>query len=111
MNKKIYICTPLKEEKFLLDKISSEILKSGDFAFIPPTGQLLNKKVGAKLDKLMIEQCDELWAFGMLGRDCSWEIGYATGLNKKVKIFISIENKVILEEDWMLLIDAEIVEI
>ena len=101
--KKIYICTPLKKEKINLDQIQKQIAQKEVFAFIPPTEQLKDKKLGAKVDKQMIEMCDELWAFGLFGRDCAWEIGYAQGLGKKVKLFIDENNKEILEEDWMTL--------
>ena len=40
-----------------------------------------------------------------------WEVGYALGLGKKVKIFINEKNKEILDEDWMLTINAEIVKL
>lgn len=99
--KKVYICTPLQKHKFDLKKISTEILKEKVFAFIPPVGQLENKELGKMVDKIQIEMCDELWAFGLLGRDCAWEIGYAQGLGKPVKIFIDDENKEMLD-DWML---------
>lgn len=101
--KKVYICTPLKKNKINLDQIQGVLIKEDVFAFIPPTEQLKDKKTGAALDKKMIESCDELWAFGLFGRDCAWEIGYAQGLGKKVKLFIDKKNKIILDEDWMTL--------
>mgnify|MGYP003687626069 CR=1 FL=1 len=101
--KKVYICTPLKKEKINLDQIQKMISTEEVFAFIPPTEQLKDKTLGALIDKKMIENCDELWAFGLFGRDCAWEIGYAQGLGKKVKLFIDEKNKKILEEDWMTL--------
>lgn len=98
----VYICTPLSKDKFNLDYISSRLLEdSNSFAFIPPIGQLDSKSKGAALDKLMIEKCHEVWVFGPIGRDCCWEIGYAQGLGKKVKIFIDDTNKYVIEEDWM----------
>lgn len=109
--KKVYICTPLKSEKFEINSISKIILKENIFAFIPPSEQLLNKKLGAKVDQVMIRSCDELWVFGNFGRDCAWEIGFAQGLNKKVKIFVNKNNKDILKTDWMTLINVEIVNL
>ena len=109
--KLIYICTPLKGEKFLLDKIQKALLAEDVFGFIPPTGQLNSKKLGAELDRKMISLCDELWAFGLLGRDCAWEVGYATGLGKKVRIFKTKENQELIDNDWMTVIGAEIIEL
>jgi len=106
---KVYICTPLAEGKFDLSNITSKLLESGAFAFIPPVGQLQDKDSGAKLDKLAIDQCDELWAFGPIGRDCCWEIGYALGLGKRVKIHLDDSNSYVVEEDWMVSIGAELV--
>lgn len=100
--KKVYISTPLKEEKFNIEDIQSEILKYGVFAFIPPTSQKVNQDQGSKVDKLSIELCDEVWVFGAIGRDCSWEIGFAHGLGKKVILYKSSHNNHIFNEDWML---------
>lgn len=98
---KVYICTPLAPHKLDLTKISKIILKEGVFAFIPPAGQLESKQLGAVLDRKMIEACDELWAFGAIGRDCAWEIGYAQGLGKPTKIYLDDSNDYIRSEDWM----------
>lgn len=106
--KKIYICTPLSQNKFDLSEISKQILKEKVFAFIPPSEQLFEKKLGSSLDKMMIENCDEVWVFGEIGRDCAWEIGYAQGLNKNVIFHVNNKNKHILEEDWMVTINLTI---
>lgn len=109
--KKVYVCTPLKAPKFNLKLITETILKYQVFAFIPPTGQLQDKTNGAILDKLMIENCDEIFVFGLIGRDCAWEIGYATGLNKKVTIFVDESNREMVESDWMTVINVELVRV
>lgn len=107
--KKVYICTPLSDEKFNLKLISLKILNNPDvFAFIPPQGQLCDKELGSRLDKKMIEMCDELWVFGEFGRDCSWEIGYAQGLGKRVIVIRDDSNRGILDEDWMTTINIEL---
>ena len=100
--KKVYICTPLKPEKFQLDSIQRAVLGERVFAFIPPTEEKNNKYQGSMTDRLMIDLCDELWAFGPIGRDCSWEIGYAQGLGKPVRLYADQTNKDIIENDWML---------
>lgn len=108
---KVYISYPMNPEKHNLTEITKIILKHKVFASIPPPGQLESKKIGAELDRLLIEKCEEVWAFGKIGRDCAWELGYAVGLGKNVRIFINDENRYILFEDWMTLINAEICEI
>lgn len=107
--KKVYICTPVSEDKFQLVGISSELLLQKVFAFIPFPGQLQSRKVGAMLDKQMIDLCDEVWVFGVIGRDCAWEIGYANGLNKKVKFYADENNRHILEYDWMTTLNLEVI--
>lgn len=107
---KVYICTPLHGGKFNLDLIQKTILERNVFAFIPAQGQLENKTLGAILDRKMLDEASEVFVFGPIGRDCSWEIGYATGKGKKVTIFLDKTNQDILE-DWMTIIDVEIVHI
>lgn len=108
-SKKIYVCTPLATGKFNLKQIQETLIHNGVFAFIPPTDQLNEKAIGAKVDKQMIELCDELWAFGPIGRDCAWEIGYANGLGKKVKLFVDMMNEHVVQDDWMTVLNIEIV--
>lgn len=99
--KRVYISTPLKPEKFNLDLIQRVILREGVFAFIPPTEEKNDREQGAAVDKLQIELCDELWIFGPIGRDCSWEAGYAAGLGKPVVFFHDDSNDHIRRDDWM----------
>jgi hypothetical protein len=100
-NKKVYVSTPLKPAKFRLDQIQAQIKRAGVFAFIPTTAET-TPAAAAAINKLQIELCDELWVFGPIGRDCSWEIGYAQGLKKPVKFFQTAENEHMVKEDWML---------
>ena len=106
---KVYVCTPLKTEKFKLELISRTLLEQNVFGFIPPQGQLVDKKLGSLLDKRHIDLCNEVWVFGPIGRDCAWEIGYATGLGKNVKIFVDESNMHVINEDWMTVIGVELV--
>lgn len=106
--KRVYVCTPLAAGKFDLELISITLLARNVFAFIPPRGQLNHKTIGAKLDRKMIDACDEVYVFGPIGRDCAWEIGYATGLGKPVTIFQNESNAGMLREDWMTIIDVKI---
>lgn len=109
--KKVYVSYPMNPKKHQMNVIQNELLKGDVFPSIPPAGQLENKILGSAFDKKLIENCDEVWAFGEIGRDCSWELGFAVGLNKKVRIFIDASNSEILIEDWMTLINAEIVDL
>lgn len=107
---KVYISTPLMGDKFNLKKITEVLLVSPlVFAFIPPVGQLSDKDNGALLDKNAILLCDEVWVFGKIGRDCSWEIGFARGLGKPVKLFMTKEEIEYIQEDWMTFLDVTIV--
>jgi nucleoside 2-deoxyribosyltransferase len=98
--KRIYVCTPLKSGKFDLPLIV-KTLPEDVFAYIPPTDPTKPKIEGALLNRKMIDLCDEVWVFGPLGRDCSWEIGYAEGLGKKIIVHINNNNQDVLN-DWML---------
>lgn len=53
-------------------------------------------------DVTAIEACDELWVVGDYGRDCSWEIGYAMALGKRVHVWLDRTNKAKIQSDWML---------
>lgn len=101
--KLIYVCTPLKEAKFLINTIHEQIYNSEDpvFPFISSTGPQTGKEHASYIDKSMIEMCDEVWVFGAFGRDCAWEIGYAQGLGVHVKMFVDTSNSHIVEEGLM----------
>jgi hypothetical protein len=100
--KRVYVCTPLKDEKYPGGTIHQVLLRFPNvFAFIPPTSQIIDKELGAALDKRMIELCNEVWVFGPIGRDCAWEIGYAQGLGKPVVFHLDQTNAQIVNEDWM----------
>lgn len=100
--KTVYICTPLSEGKFNLEKISKTIIHENVFAFIPPQAQLQSREIGANLDRKMIDFCDEVWAFGPIGRDCSWELGYAQGLGKPTRIYLDKSNEDMVKDSWMM---------
>lgn len=100
--KRVYISTPLKEEKFNITDIQNEILKHKVFAFIPPNSPKVNQHQGSRVDRLSIDLCDEMWVFGAIGRDCSWEIGYADGIGKKLVFYTSDHNRDVTSSDWMI---------
>lgn len=109
--KRVYISYPMNPSKHKLNQIQAQVQIRGVYPSIPPAGQLNDKKPGAQFDKYLIENSDEVWAFGQLGRDCAWELGFAVGLGKKVLIFLDVDNELHLEADWMLFLNAEVVKI
>ncbi len=110
--KTVYISTPLSKEKFEIDLIQKKILGNpGYFFYIPSTSESINRKRGLETHIHHLNLCDELWAFGRIGLDCSWEIGYATGLGKKVKLFIAEDNEYIIDDSWMPAYNAEIIRL
>lgn len=100
--KLVYICTPLKPEKFNVQAIHDKVAEERVFAFIPTPDIRADKASAALLDKQHIDQCDELWVFGPIGRDCAWEIGYAQGIGKPVVFFEDSSNAHVVRDDWML---------
>ncbi len=96
--KLVYISTPLSKEKFNIIDIEKVILKEGVFAFIPPSDADLQADIGAKVDRMMLDLCDEVWVFGNIGRDCAWEMGYAAALNKPIRIYSDTTH---FKNDWM----------
>lgn len=111
MSKTVYVSTPLKPTKFNLKYITEVLLKAGGLVpYIPPTTQTNEDGRGGALDELALENSDEVWAFGPLGRDCSWELGYAYKAGKPIKIFIDETNEYLVNgEDWMVPRGAEFV--
>lgn len=99
--RRVYISTPLKPHKFNLKAIQDALIDRRVFAFIPTTKDT-TPEMGAALNRMQIELCDEVWVFGPIGRDCAWEIGYAQGLSKPVVFFANELNAHMVKEDWML---------
>jgi hypothetical protein len=100
--KNVYICTPLKEEKYPAEQIGTTILKYPTYRFfIPQTSLKVTKEVGTAIDKMHLDTCNEVWVFGPIGRDCAWEIGYAQGLGKRVIFHMDESNRHVVEQDWM----------
>lgn len=97
-----YICSSLRPKVY--DHVT-KLIKNLDTIFTllrPTSGQLENRLEYVELDVAMIKHADEVWIMGEFGRDCSWEIGYACGLKKKIVLFLDETNAKIVEEDWML---------
>lgn len=70
--------------------------------FFRPRGTNPSKMMDTvREDVAAIIACDELWLVGDYGRDCSWEIGYAMGLGKRVVVWRDKTNKEKFDSDWM----------
>lgn len=99
---KVYVCTPLKLSKFPFEQIQRTLLSRGVFAFVPLPQPLLPIGLVIQLNKHHLVNCDEVWVFGRIGRDCAWEIGFAQALGKPIRFFRSAKNLQILENDEMM---------
>ena len=106
----IYVCSSLKPHTVKrVDKLLKAFKR--DFPalkFFRPSGnnvKTLMKTV--REDVKAIDACDELWVVGRYGRDCSWEIGYAMALGKKVVFWLDHTNKRRFQSDWMLRIGRD----
>lgn len=49
-----------------------------------------------------INACDELWLVGDYGRDCSFELGYAIAIGKKIVAWLDDTNREKFNSDWMI---------
>lgn len=99
--KSIYVCSSLRPEVYQhVSKVLSVVAKD-EKIYRPQPGPLENRHEIVGSDCYGIEHCDELWVIGQFGRDCSWEIGYAMGLGKKVKIYVDDTNREFVDKDWM----------
>lgn len=100
--KSVYICSSLRPEVYKHVSQVLTIVAKEEKLYRPQPGPIDNRNEIVASDCYGIEHCDELWVVGQLGRDCSWEIGYAMGLGKKVKIYVDSTNREMIEKDWML---------
>lgn len=97
----VYVCSSLRAEVFahvssVLNKVSK-----GEKFYRPQKSDVAEMLQTVIDDCKGIETSDELWVIGEFGRDCSWEVGYAMGLGKKVKVFVDDTNHHLVDEDWM----------
>lgn len=100
--KKVYICSSLRPEVYVrvTELLNTKCPKA--IHLRPYLEQTGNKLGHIECDVAMIHHCDELWVVGEYGRDCAWEIGYATAMGKPIKVFKDASNALSLEKDWML---------
>lgn len=102
---KAYICSSLKDDNY---KYVTGVLKELPLVtHLRPSPGIEGCAVGhrrhhVETDIAMLQYCDEVWVLGRYGRDCSWEIGYAMGLKKTVRILSDASNELLILEDWML---------
>ena len=98
--KKVYICSSLRKENHTkVTKILEQLPEA--IHLRPYLDQQGNKMGHIEADIAMINWADELWLVGEYGRDCQWELGYATGIKKPIKVFRDENNRERLAQDWM----------
>src|SRR6266481_42803 len=100
--KSIYICSSLRAEVYAHVSKVLAVVTTDEKIYRPQAGPAENRDSIVESDCYAIEHCDELWVIGEFGRDYSWEIGYAMGLGKIVKIFVDYTNSHFVEKDWMI---------
>lgn len=99
---KVYICSSLKPDNYLY--VSELLTKLPPAIHLRPNASQLvadDRRHFVESDVAMIKYCDELWVLGRFGRDCTWEIGFATALGKTIRILRDRANDQVLQEDWM----------
>jgi hypothetical protein len=60
---------------------------------------------GAQACRIAILEAEVVICQPPIGNDCSWELGYAAGLGKKIYVIGSLDPR-----DWMTKIDVEFIE-
>lgn len=99
--KKVYICSSLRLDNHT--RVTETLKKLPPAIHLRPYLEQSGNKLGhVEVDVAMIHHCDELWVVGEYGKDCSWEIGYATAIGKPIVVYRDKTNAKALENDWML---------
>ncbi|PWU11647.1 MAG: hypothetical protein C5B47_00635 [Verrucomicrobia bacterium] len=100
--KKVYICSSLRTEVYeRVSKLLDEVLPKA-IHLRPFKEQKGNRLNHVEVDVAMIHHADEIWVVGEFGRDCSFEIGYATGIKKPIIMWRDFTNAKNIEHDWMI---------
>ena len=102
MKPKVYISSSLRPEVYA--RVTVLLERYGrDYEILRPSLVQPDHWTTHVIDDVrMIREADEIWLMGEYGRDCSWEMGFATALGKKVRIFRDASNSTNLDNDWML---------
>lgn len=101
--KKVYICSSLRQENY--DHVTKLLAQLPVAVYLrpQPAEKLAAKKEDTiESDVAMMKHADEIWVLGHIGRDCSWEIGWAAAMNKRVRVLIDETNRAMIEDDWMM---------
>ncbi len=97
---KVYICSSLRPEVY--ERVSSLLKRLPKAIHLRPTqDQPGNKLNHVEVDVAMMHHADEIWLVGEFGRDCSWELGYATGKGIPIVFWRDETNSKHLDQDWM----------
>lgn len=98
---KVYICASLRPAVY--ERVTEILRNLPPAIHLRPWGAQKGDRMGhVETDVAMINHADQLWLVGEYGRDCSWELGYAMGIGKPIKIFMDDSNASRIEDDWML---------
>lgn len=101
--KKVYICSSLRQENY--DHVTKLLAQLPAAIYLrPQTAEKLaaKREDTVESDVALMKHADEIWVLGRIGRDCSWEIGWAAAMNKRVRVLIDETNRATIEDDWML---------
>ena len=99
--KKAYVCSSLRPEVY--ERVTYLLSLFPEMTFLRPHAtQLEDKAKWINQDVEWINEADELWVVGEYGRDCSWEIGFAMGINKPVVVIVDPSNAQLILNDWMM---------
>ncbi len=100
---KVYICSSLRDDNYLhVTRLLKELPPAVHLRPAKGEDTLEGRRNHVEIDIAMLQYCDEIWVLGAYGRDCSWEIGYAMGIKKSVRILVDDTNAHTIENDWML---------
>lgn len=98
--KKVYICSSVRASVY--DRVTGILEQLPPAIHLRPRQDVEGQKINhVEIDVAMIHHCDEVWVLGEFGRDCSWEIGYATAVGKHIIMFVDETNRNFVEKDWM----------
>lgn len=100
--KKVYICSSLRQDNY--NYVTELLKKLPEAIHLRPhisQSEADDKRHFVESDVAMMEYADEIWVLGRFGRDCSWEIGYATGRGIPIKLLEDKYNAEVLAADWM----------
>lgn len=109
---KVYVCSSLRPKVVKrVDKLLPVLAKRVDYTvdYFRPRGTAPSGMMQTvREDVDAINACDELWLVGDYGRDCSFELGYALAIGKKIVVWTDRTNRKKFDSDWMVKIGDDL---